>query len=172
MHNGDLIKVDDLYSIDSSLQYCSNENNDPKHHSPARSLSKKQNQKNDRIPFILLVEDNAIALKTIESLARLSHCTYICAENGAAAFQLVKEHQFDLVITDLGLPDFSGLELTQKIRTWEKEANLSAMPIIGLSVHAMNDAALSVGMNDLLMKPLTLSDFHRLLSDYIDMSNP
>ncbi|KTC73778.1 sensory box histidine kinase/response regulator [Legionella birminghamensis] len=119
------------------------------------------------IPFILLVEDNLIALTTIQSLAKQSQCRWLSADNAERAFSLATEHEFDLIITDLGLPDFSGLELTKKIREWEVANGKPSVPIIGLTVHAMNEEALSAGMNDLLIKPLSLADFQKLLADYL-----
>ncbi|WP_133139353.1 response regulator [Legionella genomosp. 1] len=119
------------------------------------------------IPFILLVEDNLIALTTIQSLAKQSQCRWLSADNAELAFSLAIQNQFDLIITDLGLPDFSGLELATRIRDWEVLNNKKPVPIIGLTVHAMNEEALSAGMNDLFMKPLTKADFQKLLADYV-----
>lgn len=129
-------------------------------------LSDNNTTAGSKKPTLLLVEDNLVALKMIQTLASQENCGYLSADSGEKALQLAMSHAIDLIITDLGLPDISGLELTQKIRQWEISQNRSAVPIIGLTVHAMNAEALNAGMDELLIKPLQRSDLQKLLLDY------
>ncbi len=48
---------------------------------------------------------------------------------------MAKQNKFDLILTDIGLPGLSGLELVEEIRKWEKENHLTPVPIIGLTAH-------------------------------------
>ncbi|EHL32508.1 response regulator [Legionella drancourtii] len=56
--------------------------------------------------------------------------------DGEAALQLAQTQAFDLIITDLGLPGLSGIDLTRKIRMFEKEKCKPPIPIIGLTAHS------------------------------------
>jgi two-component system KDP operon response regulator KdpE len=72
------------------------------------------------------------------------------AANGQEAINAVVSHHPDIIILDLGLPDFDGIEVTRRLREW------SQTPIIILSVReAENDkiAALDAGADDYLTKP-------------------
>jgi two-component system KDP operon response regulator KdpE len=72
------------------------------------------------------------------------------AANGQEAINAVVSNHPDLIILDLGLPDFDGIEVTRRLREW------SQTPIIILSVReAENDkiAALDAGADDYLTKP-------------------
>jgi two-component system KDP operon response regulator KdpE len=72
------------------------------------------------------------------------------ASNGEDAIQGVIANHPDIIILDLGLPDFDGIEVTRRLREW------SQTPIIILSVReAENDkiAALDAGADDYLTKP-------------------
>jgi len=64
---------------------------------------------------ILIVEDSAITRKVIHTLLQQTHAQIDEAESGTEALAKIKSKQYDCVILDLGLPDFSGNELLQKL---------------------------------------------------------
>lgn len=125
-------------------------------------------------PSVLLVEDNAIALMVIENLLDHANLRYISATDGESAFMLAKIHDFDLIITDLGLPGMSGIELTKQIRDWERIHHKKPVPIIGLSAHTNEDVlseCVPSGMNDRFSKPITKNLIQTLKNTYILSQN-
>ena len=122
------------------------------------------------IPNVLLVEDNAIALHLIETIATEAGLRFISAVNGEDALSLAKSHAFDLIITDIGLPGISGYELTHSIRQWEMTHLKKPTPIIGLTalaIHEAKTAGVVCGMNSLICKPINLNMFRALLVQYL-----
>ncbi len=104
---------------------------------------------------VLLVEDHNITAKINKDILISSSCQVDIASNGAMAISLINQNEYDLVFMDLGLPDMNGREVTQKIRAGIKN---KFIPIIGLTAHASiedKQRCLSVGMNTVLIKPLT-----------------
>jgi two-component system KDP operon response regulator KdpE len=72
------------------------------------------------------------------------------AANGQETLNAVIENRPDVIILDLGLPDFDGIEVTRRLREWSKT------PIIILSVREAEQdkiAALDAGADDYLTKP-------------------
>ncbi|CEG58378.1 ATP-binding protein [Legionella fallonii] len=131
---------------------------------PVVSLNANQNS-----PCILLVEDNNVALKILELLASRVGCRFKSAMSGEDALELVQSNQFDLMITDIGLPGISGIELTRKIREWEKSLSKNPIPIIGLTGHAQDEAedeCSNAGMNQIFSKPATLQLIESLVNEY------
>lgn len=121
---------------------------------PRRSVVTDQNS-----PHLLLVEDNPIARHLIELISTDAGYRYTSAENAELAFRLVQSKNFDLIITDIGLPDMSGTELAQTIRDWERETNHSPIPIIGLTAHtgkSEEKKCLQAGINKIIIKPASL----------------
>ncbi len=116
---------------------------------------------------ILLVEDHPIAQRlAIEILSSLG-CQVDLAENGQEALDFFSKKTFDLVLMDIGLPDFDGFIVTSNIRKIEN--NRSRVPIVGVSAHANTDTqlrALQTGMDDYILKPLTDEICIRLLEKY------
>ena len=122
-----------------------------------------------KAPNLLLVEDNAIALRMLESIAFQVGCRFSSAVDGEYAHELVMSTEFDLVITDIGLPGISGYELTRRIRAWESAVDRDPIPIVGLTAHAQAEAkneCLLAGMNDVLVKPINLQAMNLIVSQY------
>lgn len=77
------------------------------------------------------------------------------AENGTLAITRLREHEPDLIILDLGLPDMDGVEVTRRVRAW------SQIPIIILSVRSREGdkiEALNAGADDYLTKPFGVGE--------------
>lgn len=110
---------------------------------------------------ILIVEDVDL---NIELLTQLLEDDYalVVAKDGEQGVALAGTERPDLILMDMSLPVCDGYEATRRIRA----AGL-AMPIVGLSAHAMaGDAerAIAAGCNDYLTKPLN----DALLFDKLD----
>jgi CheY-like chemotaxis protein len=119
---------------------------------------------------VLLVEDNIIALKVAEALARHLGCLITCASDGEEAFTLIQTMAFDLIITDIGLPGMSGYELTQSIRTWELKNNKKVTTIIGLTAHSYEfakDHCFASGMNEVYSKPMTAELMNSIIETHL-----
>lgn len=131
-------------------------------------------------PLILLVEDNPVALKVAEALALKADCRYLSANNAEEALHLYKNNpDIRLVLSDIGLPDRSGNELAQAIRTCENAENRATVKIIGLTAHAIDKtraACLEAGMDDLWAKPLQLSrlqnEIHQTAKNFLSVDLP
>jgi two-component system aerobic respiration control sensor histidine kinase ArcB len=121
-------------------------------------------------PHLLLVEDNIIALKVLESIVNNAGYQFTSARCGKEAWDLLIAAPFDMIITDIGLPDISGIELTRRIRTWEQKQNKKPLPILGLTGHATDMAqseSLAVGMNDVYSKPVNLALIQEMVNRFV-----
>ncbi|WP_125717292.1 response regulator [Pseudoalteromonas rubra] len=79
------------------------------------------------IKHLLLVEDDTHACKVIKQVLQQKGLVLHIANDGAAAMELLKQHQIDCCIVDLNLPDISGFELLERM---DAEASLALPPII------------------------------------------
>lgn len=118
---------------------------------------------------VLIVEDNLIAARAIQStLNRLGYTSDI-AENGMKAIKIVQHHDYDLILMDIGLPDIDGITTAKRIRALEA-LNGSQIPIIALTGHASDsdkrEKALEAGMQDVFSKPLPPSKLESILQKY------
>ena len=101
---------------------------------------------------ILVVDDNA---DMREYIARLLSPRWRVdtAASGASALEKLRHEPFDLVITDVMMPEVDGLELVRGIRS---DPALAALPVLMLSARAGEEArieGLEAGADDYLVKP-------------------
>ncbi|HEX4050217.1 MAG TPA: response regulator [Steroidobacteraceae bacterium] len=109
---------------------------------------------------ILVVDDFPAmrrALKTILT-DHLGYSNIIEAEDGNAALQQLKYHDFSLMITDWHMRGgMSGLELVNKVREDERFAHLPVLMLTGESERARIVEAMKAGVTAYLIKPFTTS---------------
>lgn len=103
---------------------------------------------------VLYVEDEEIEREHVSKLLNLIFINIIVAKDGYEALKIYKDENIDLVITDLTMPNMSGLQLIENI----KQIN-SKVPIVVMS--AQNDdnyiyKAILAGIDSFIMKPIQL----------------
>ena len=77
---------------------------------------------------ILLVDDSPEIRRTIERLLTSAGHTVAVAADGAAGLRALETAAFDLVLTDIVMPDMEGLEMIRRIRKTHP-----SLPIIAMS---------------------------------------
>jgi two-component system aerobic respiration control sensor histidine kinase ArcB len=124
----------------------------------------------DNVPLLLLIEDNKPALRGLESMLKRAGCKFKSAEDGEKGVELAKRYDFDLIITDIGLPGISGIEATKNIRAWEKEHYKKRVPIVALTGHAAHMAepeCIQAGMDKVLTKPASFDNLKSLIQQFV-----
>lgn len=104
---------------------------------PVNALPLTPSAKTGNQPAILIIEDFAMALKTLRLLLSRFDVSIREAMDAETALEIIKNHPpFDLIITDIGLPGISGDEMVRQIRRYEEENGLPAQKIVALTGHA------------------------------------
>jgi two-component system KDP operon response regulator KdpE len=110
---------------------------------------------NENFYRVLIVDDEPEIRRFLRASLKIHQHEVVEAENGAKAISEIREHNPDLIILDLGLPDMNGVEVTRKVRAW------SQIPIIILSVRSREAdkiEALTAGADDYLTKPFGVGE--------------
>lgn len=111
---------------------------------------------------ILIVDDEELITKSLLKLLENEGYKAIVARNGSEAIQKVKETIFDLIISDVRMPGFDGIETIQQIRSYLKKSNKKIIPEILITGYADIDKyekAMALKVADYLYKPFDKSDF-------------
>ncbi|SFF73481.1 hybrid sensor histidine kinase/response regulator transcription factor [Sunxiuqinia elliptica] len=101
---------------------------------------------------ILLVDDNPQVIQYLHSILHKNY-QLSSANNGVQAFDLLMKRSFELVITDLMMPEMDGIELCERIK---KELSTSHIPVIMLTAKsslANRIEGLNTGADAYLPKP-------------------
>ena len=104
---------------------------------------------------ILVVEDNVQIRNFITYVLKEEGFSPLASGTAQGALTIVVSQHIDLMLLDLGLPDFDGMEVIKKIREW------SDLPIIVVSARDQDREkadALDAGADDYLTKPFSATE--------------
>ncbi|WP_044406826.1 response regulator [Thiomicrospira microaerophila] len=103
---------------------------------------------------ILSVDDSMVVRKMVKiSLAEQYELHE--AKDGAEGFELAKQHQFDLVITDINMPVMDGIEMIGHLRQMPNYQKTPILCITTESSAATKERGKAVGANGWIVKPFT-----------------
>ena len=120
---------------------------------------------------ILIVDDEENVLFTLRAtLAKLDNgADIVTASSGRQALEKVREMSFDLVLTDLKMPDMDGVAMTEAIRALRAGIVVIWMTAYGCcAVHA---EAKRLGVYRCLDKPLEVTEIRRIVGKALKITD-
>jgi PAS domain S-box-containing protein len=117
-------------------------------------------QENKHRSRVLLAEDNGVNRTLALRLLEKRGYSVIVAVNGREAVEAFENHQFDVVLMDIQMPEMDGFEATATIRAKEKLTG-GHVPIIAMTAHALKgdqERCISAGMDGYVSKPIRTSE--------------
>lgn len=115
---------------------------------------------------ILLVEDNQIELQQLDSILMQNGFNSEKAYNGADALDLLRYEPYDLVITDLIMPQMDGFELIKEIKSFDKPPFIIVLTSIDDSKKIIE--VMKMGVLDYMIKPINREEFLYKFKSCID----
>ncbi|GIL13430.1 MAG: DNA-binding response regulator [Chloroflexi bacterium] len=107
---------------------------------------------------VLIVEDDKEMARLLQLDLQRSGYQAVVARNGLEGLRLFHDTKPNLVILDIGLPLMDGMTVCQRIR------ELSEVPILMMTAHAVTEADIAEGLNlgadEFMLKPLRGVEFH------------
>jgi two-component system chemotaxis response regulator CheY len=120
---------------------------------------------------VLIVEDSKAAREfiaaTVESVSGVEAVT---TASGFEALKLLPRHRFDLIITDINMPDINGLELINFVK---KNPNYRETPLFIITTEGCErdrDRGLALGAVEYLVKPFQPQSLEGLLKRYLKLA--
>lgn len=105
------------------------------------------------IETILVVDDEVLMRRFLEEALERKGFAVDVAENGKQAFSFLKKNTYDLVITDMKMPDVSGLDVLKKAKELSPQTLILVMTAYGTIENAVE--AMRLGAFNYLLKPFT-----------------
>jgi len=116
---------------------------------------------------MLAIDDQQIIRELLESMLEGLGYQAVVASSGAEALNLFKKKDFDLVLTDLGMPGMSGWEVSRMIKRLRKE-----VPVIlftGLGVVPNPEQMKEYGIDYFLTKPFKVEKLDQLIKEALKL---
>ena len=112
---------------------------------------------------ILIIDDERAIRNTLKEILEFEGYTIDVAENGRAGLDRALTGAYDLIFTDIKMPELDGLEFLSNYRAGMAEQNSEEAPVVVITGHGSVDTAVDAlkgGAFDFIQKPL---DLNRLL---------
>ncbi len=114
---------------------------------------------------ILIVDDNPNMSSLLSDMLEVFDYQSIRADDGEKALNELDKAAFSLVITDMRMPNMTGLELLDKIK--EKFPKLPVVLISGYSIESINSGEEDIKPDGFLAKPFMMADIEKLLNSLL-----
>jgi signal transduction histidine kinase/CheY-like chemotaxis protein len=112
-------------------------------------------------PHILVVDDDPAVLEVVTEFLDTAGYQTVTARNGKEACALLEAQPFDLVLTDMMMPEMGGMELVQHLRINHPE--ILAIMFTGYASFQNAVTATKLGAFDYLAKPLQMDILHHTI---------
>ena len=120
---------------------------------------------------VLVVEDNEKNMKLFRDVLQASGYRLLEATTGERAMALAAEHQPNLVLMDIQLPDIDGVEALGRLRA---DARTASIPVVALTAQAMHgdrERFLDAGFDAYISKPVDIVEFVRTVKEHCGEAN-
>ncbi|ERT05003.1 sensory box protein [Lyngbya aestuarii BL J] len=127
-----------------------------------------QTQPKKSSPLLLLAEDNQSNIDTVSDYLTSYNYQLLIAKNGREAVEMSKQHQPNLILMDIQMPEMDGLEAIREIRT---NPSLTQIPIIAVTALAMAEDVAKcreAGANEYMTKPLKLKQLLGMIQNLLN----
>jgi two-component system chemotaxis response regulator CheY len=117
----------------------------------------------------LVVDDFSTMRRIVKNLLNdLGYAHVTEADDGTTALPMLKNGDFDFLITDWNMPGMPGLELLKAVRS---DGRLSKMPVLMLTAEAKREQiieAAQAGVNGYVIKPFTAVTLKEKIDKILD----
>lgn len=115
---------------------------------------------------VILIEDEKLMRITLDDALKSAGYEVISFETGTEALNFLRDNSFDVLVTDVRLPDIDGIDIIRQI-TRTNEAQVIVMTAFGTIKDAVD--AMKLGAFDYITKPFSLDEFLLLIQRALDV---
>ena len=117
---------------------------------------------------ILVVEDNEKNMKLFRDVLSATGYRTLEATTGGEAVEMATEHTPDLVLMDIQMPDFDGVEALRRLRADARTASLRVLAVTAQAMQGDREAFLAAGFDGYLSKPVDVQELLGTVRRYCD----
>ena len=121
---------------------------------------------------ILVIDDDEMNLQIAKMiLEKKLPCEVICASTGHDGLEILRNRRVDLVLLDILMPDFDGIETLQELRADERIKNVPVMMLTALGDVENIQKVGTLGVKDYIKKPFMPADFIKRVEKKLSETN-
>lgn len=113
---------------------------------------------------VMVVDDNLDTVHTTAMLIKSMGHEVQFAINGFAALEVAREFRPDVILLDITLPDFNGVDIARQLRYEPGLEKTRIIAVTGRRLDEVRERAMGAGCEEVLAKPLAISKLEELLA--------
>lgn len=117
------------------------------------------------MPRILYVDDDLNMQKMVELFMRKSNHSLSTAKNGRSALKMLENNQYDIIITDIQMPELDGLSFIDEIKKQKIKSPVVVVSAFGQD--SMSEKALKKGAVKILHKPFESKQLFDVIKKFV-----
>ena len=91
---------------------------------------------------------------------------YKLIDNGVKGLEEIRNNEYDLILLDIAMPDFSGVDIINSLKSDELLKSKNIVVVTASSNQKLLEELRTIGVKDILKKPCTLVDLMELVEGY------
>ncbi|MCA1566759.1 MAG: response regulator [Acidobacteria bacterium] len=127
--------------------------------SPLDDLPREEKNK----PRALVIDDAPDVTEMLAILLQYAGYEVVMVYSGAQALDAARAEQFDVVVSDIGMPGMNGYELAEAVRALPGYQATPMIAVTGFTMYEDRDRALQSGFNAFVTKPINPRDLVNLV---------
>jgi two-component system chemotaxis response regulator CheY len=120
---------------------------------------------------ILVVDDSPTVRKFVSVSLEMQGFSVATASDGMDALEQLPRNRFDLVITDLNMPNMDGLELIRSLRENPEYKDLPVIILTSLSDQGTKEEGARLGVMSYVVKPFSLEKIQYEVAKYVSWTD-
>ena len=116
--------------------------------------TRQSKESENRQVRVLVVDDAPDVLEMFSTLLRMSGYDVTSAASAMEALERAQAMRFDIVVSDIGMPEMNGYEMAQRLREMPGYADVPMIAVTGFARYGDQSQALESGFNAQLSKPV------------------
>ena len=111
----------------------------------------------------LIVDDSEDTIRMLQDLLKIGGANVMTASNGAEALRIAREYEFDVILSDISMPEMDGFEFLQRLREIDGRQDVPVVAITGFGRSDDIARVRAAGFYSHLTKPLNLQALAEVL---------
>ena len=119
---------------------------------------------------ILVVEDNEKNMKLFRDVLDASGFRTLEATSGGEAVERATQETPDLVLMDIQMPDFDGVEALKRLRADDRTTSIPILALTAQAMHGDRERFLAAGFDGYISKPVNVRELIATVRQHCDGS--
>lgn len=117
-------------------------------------MAHEEKTNHDRLPTVLVVDDNVPNLELIQAYLEDLECTTVAAYDGVEALEIVANDKPDLILLDVMMPKMSGFEVCRRLKNNPTTSDIPVIMVTALNEFGDIERGIDCGTDDFVSKPV------------------